>query len=161
MRFYWAVKWKNFDVEDLLVSDGRKEIIEREWLKKPEYRQSQTFTLDGESYSFNSIDSITKTSKKIEDTTKLLYASEASFHSRAPMLNEAGEVVTNWYKKLVSSKEYYNFYGKHPSYRTLDKDPSGIWVAFRLAERQNGDRPNTVELCNESEVERLWRVAYS
>lgn len=155
-NFYWAIKWKSYSIEDLLVNDKQKEYIENEWIKNPEHRQSQTFKLNGETYSYNSIDSITKTSQRITDDTKLLYANEAGLHDRSPIINSDGDVVTNWYKKLVTKKEYENYYSKHPSYHLVSKDAGDIWVGFRIAERENGYRPDNIEQCNESEAERLW-----
>lgn len=155
--FYWAIKWKSYSVEDLLVSEKQKNYIEDEWVKNPEQRQHQTFKLDGETYSYNSIDSITKTAKRIQDDTKLLYATEAALHSKKAMMNADGEAISNWYKKLVTRKEYDNYYGKHPSYLFVNKDDGGIWVGFRYVEKENGERPDTMEQCNEQECERLWK----
>jgi hypothetical protein len=156
MSFYWAIKWKSYSVEDLLVNGNQKEYIENEWIKDPDDRKSPTFKLNGELYSYSSIDSITRTSKPIVDETKLLYASEASARSKAPMMNADGDVITNWYKKLVSTKGYDSYYGKHPSYYFVGKEDSGIWVGFRLAEKENGERADTVEQCTEGETEKLW-----
>lgn len=153
MSFYWAVKFKSYEREDLLINEKVKEYIETEWIKGAQ----QTFTFDKEIYSYNSIDSIVRTNKQIIDLTKLLYAAEATKNSKSPMFNSNGEIITNWYKKLVTRKEYENYYSKHPSYKTLDKDANGIYIAFRLVEKENGSRPDSVEQCSEQEVERLCR----
>ena len=154
---YWSIRWKSYSVEELLVNNKQKEYIENEWVKVSEHRKHQTFKLNGETYSYNSIDSITKTNKPILDNTKLLYASELAIHNKGAMIDAGGDTITNWYKKLISSKEYESYYGKHPAYYFLDKDDSGIWVGFRYVEKENGERPDTIEQCNEQESERLWK----
>lgn len=156
MANFWAIKWKSFSIADLLVNEKQKDYIEAEWIKQPEQRRSQQFTLDGETYSYNSIDSITRTSQSIDSAMKLLYASEKPL-GNSPIFNADGDVVTGWYKKLVTRREYENYYGKHPSYITLDKDSSGVWVGFRIVERENHSRPENIELCTINESERLCK----
>lgn len=158
---WWAVKWKSYSVAELLVNEKQKEYIESEWTKEPENRRSQQFTLAGETYSYNSIDSITRTSSKIDNALKLLYSNEAESKNKSVIFNSDGEAVTSWYKKSVTRKEYDNYYGKHPSYYTLSKDNTDIWVAFRIVKKSNGDRPDNVEPCTEGESERLWqKISY-
>jgi hypothetical protein len=155
--YYWAIKWKNYSVGDLLVTPKAKEFIEAQWILEPDQRASKTFKYEGETYSYDSIDNITHTSKKINDFTKQLYSGQSLLQSRDPLVNEDGDVVTAWYKKLLTTKEYEGYYAKHPSYYTLDKGDGGIWVGMRLAVLANGDRPDTVELCTEDESRKLWK----
>lgn len=155
--YYWAIKWKSYAVEDLYVNDAQKEAIEREWIKETKDRKHQTFTLNKETYSFSSIDSITKTNKRIESVTKLLYAAEAALNSNAPLIDDDGDVVTHWYKKLVSIREFENFYAKHHAYYLIDKADGGVWVGMRLVEKENGNRSDQVELCTREESDKLWK----
>jgi len=158
---WWSIRWKSYSIEDLLVNPNQKEYIEDEWVKLPENRKSQQFQLNGEWYSYNSIDSITRTNKKIEDAIKLLYSAEAESKSISAVENSEGEVVTHWYKKSITRKEYDSYYGRHPSYITLSKDGSDIWTAFRIAEKQNGSISDNIEKCTEWEAEKLWqKVSY-
>jgi len=158
---WWSINWKSYSTDSLLVNEKQKEYIESEWTKEPENRRSQQFTLAGETYSYNSIDSITRTSSKIDSAIKLLYSEEAKSKSKSAVYNQDREAVTSWYKKLITRKEYDNYYGKHPSYFTLSIDNSDIWVAFRLVTKSNGDRPDNIEPCTEGESERLWqKVSY-
>jgi len=158
---WWSIRWKSYSIEDLLVNPNQKEYIEDEWVKLPENRKSQQFQLNGEWYSYNSIDSITRTNKKIEDAIKLLYSAEAESKSISAVENSEGEVVTHWYKKSITPKEYESYYGKHPSYITLSKEGGDIWTAFRIAEKRNGFISDSIEKCTEWEVERLWqKVSY-
>jgi len=94
---YWSIEWKNYNYPNLLVNPKQKEYIEDEWIKLPENRKSQQFQLNGEWYSYNSIDNITRTNKKIEDAIKLLYSAEAESKSKSATYNSEGEVITNWY----------------------------------------------------------------
>lgn len=155
--YYWAIKWKSYNVEDLYINEKVKDFIESEWIKEPEKRQLQTFKLDGETYSYNSIDSITKTNKKITDFTKMLYADGAKALKREPLVNDEGDVVTAWYKKFVSTKEYEKTYAPSSLYYLLEKADGGVWVGIRIPIMTNGYRPDSVEPCTEQEAERLWR----
>jgi hypothetical protein len=157
---WWSINWKSYSTDSLLVNEKQKEYIESEWTKEPENRRSQQFTLAGETYSYNSIDSITRTSSKIDSAIKLLYSEEAKSKSKSAVYNQDREAVTSWYKKSITRKEYDNYYGKHPSYFTLSMDSSYIWVAFRLVKKSNGDRPDNIEPCTEGESERLWQKAF-
>lgn len=157
MRYYWSIKFKDYKVADLLIENKAKEYIESEWVKEPENRLHQTFKYNNEVYSYSSIDSITQTSQKVTDLTKMLYSGEAMKTSNSPLVNEDGEVVTMWCKRLVTIREYENLYSKHTCYYLLDKADNGVWVGVRIAVMENGNRPDTVEECTEVEADRLWR----
>lgn len=158
--YYWAVKWKSFDEDDLLVSVNQKDYIETEWGKDPKDRVSQTFKIKGEIYSYGSIERIVQTTKRILDSQKLLYAAgEAMTRKKTPLINEDGDVVTAWYKRYISNKEYESYYAKNPTYKMVEKEDGGVWVGFRKVIHENEDISTDIEPCTEDEANRLWKYA--
>lgn len=151
----WAIKWKSYSLADLIVNENQKLFIEAEWTKIPELRKSQQFTLAGETYSYSSIDSITRASQSIDNAVKLLYSAEAP-KGYGAVINKENEAVAHWYKKFVTLKEYENYYGRHPSYRTLSRESNGVWVAFRIIKKENGSILDGVEPCTDYEEDKLW-----
>lgn len=155
--YYWAIKWKQFNEDDLLVNEKQKEYIESEWNKSKEDRQSQTFKVKGEQYSYDSIERIVHTTKKILDSQKLLYAAGQQIGKKIPLINEDGDVVTAWYKRFVSNKEFENYYSKHHNYKAVDKEDGGVWVGFRKVLHENETISDDIELCTEEEADKLWK----
>lgn len=156
--FYWAIKWKKYGEGDLYVTDKQKEFIESEWIKEPDQRQSQQFKIKGEYYRYDSIDSIQRSTKKVESDLKQLYAGEAPKVHRVPLTAEEDGyevVVTQWVKKYVSLKEYETYVKN--GYKTLEKEDSGVWIAVRVAVYEDGYIPDGCETCNEEESNRLWK----
>src|SRR5690606_30282769 len=99
---------------------------------------------------------VERTTKRVEDDTKKLYAGEAMKLSKEPLIDDEGCVVTNWYKKLVTPKEYESYYAKSSSYYLLSRDANEIWIGIRIVEMENGDRPDYLEICTKEEADRLW-----
>jgi hypothetical protein len=156
--YYWAIKWKSFNEDELLVSEKQKEYIEAEWNKSKEARTSQTFKIKGETYSYDSIERIISTTKKILDSQKLLYAAGQDLtRKKQPLVNEDGDVVTSWYKRYVSDKEYNTKYNGHSSYKIIGKEDGGIWIGFRKIMYDMDDMADDIEPCTEEEANRLWR----
>ncbi len=153
---YWTIKWKNYKEEPLEITEKQAEYLMAERAKSN--RANETFTIHGEQYSFSSIDTIQKTTKKIESDTKLLYASAAQLLEKPkPIINEDGEVVTNWYKTLVDKREYAKYFSVQPDYMLLKKTDGGnYWMAFRKAEMTNLTVPDHLELCDKTECDQLW-----
>lgn len=155
--YYWAIKWKSFDEDDLLVSVKQKEYIESQWGKDPKDRDSQTFKIKGETYSYSSIERIVQTTKRILDSQKLLYAAGQQIGKKVPIIDEEGCVVTAWYKRYISNKEYETKYAKSSFYKTVSKEEGGIWMGFRKVMHENEDISDDIEPCTEEESNRLWK----
>lgn len=155
--YYWAIKWKQFNEEPLLVNEKAKAYIEAQWELPKEKRESQTFKYKGEQYSYDSIDRIVTTTKKILDSQKLLYAAGQQIGKKVPIINEDGDVVTAWYKRYISNKEYESHYAKNPFYRVVEKEDGGLWIGFRKVLHENEDISTDIELCTEEEADKLWK----
>lgn len=156
--YYWAIRWKSFADPDLLVSEKQAQYIDS-MLDKKEDERPQHFKINGERYSFSDIRRIEQTTKRVEDNTvKLLYSGEDKRNSRGPIIDGEGNVLTNWYKRLVSQKEYDSYYSKQSSYYTLTKEDNGVYIGIRLPEMENGERSSDLELCTKAEAERLWNM---
>ena len=158
--YYWEIKWKKYGEAYLYVTDKQKEYIEAEWIKPADQRDQQQFKLRGEWYSFDSIEGIQRSTKKIETELKTLYAGDAPKVTRAPLTEIDGEyevVVTQWVKKYVSVREYENHYSKHTHYRVLEKDDGGVWLGIRVPVYADSYLPDDTELCTEYESDRLWK----
>lgn len=158
--YYWAIKWKKYGEGDLYVSDKQKEYIESEWIKEPDDRTSQQFKIKGEYYSFSAIESIQRSTKRVETDLKQLYAGDAPKVSRSPltaMEDDLEVVVTQWVKKYVSQRDYETNYAKNSSYKTLEKDDGGVWMAVRVAVYNDSHIPDECEPCTEAESDRLWK----
>lgn len=154
---YWTIKWKNYKEDPLEINEKQAEFLMAERAKSN--RSTETFTIHGEQYSFSSIDTIQKTTKKIESEVPLLYAEASRMLEKSrPVLNEDGEVVTNWYKTLVDKREYTKYYSAQPDYMLLQKTGGGnYWVAFRRPEMTNSIPADHLEICTKEEAELLWR----
>ena len=158
--YYWEIRWKKYGEAYLYVNDKQKEYIEAEWIKPPEQRSSQQFKINGEYYSYDSIDGIQRSTKKIESDLKQLYAGEAPKVKRSPLTTtEDGYdvIVTQWVKKYISQKEYEQHYSKHSHYRILAKEDAAVWIAIRVPVYEDGYLPDDTELCDEAESDRLWK----
>jgi len=158
--YYWEIRWKKYGEAYLYVTDKQKEYIEEEWIKSPDARKNQQFKINGEYYSYDSIDGIQRSTKKIESNLKQLYAGEAPTVKRNPLttIEDGYEVVvTQWVKKYISQKEYEQSYSKNSSYKILSKEDAGVWVAVRVACYEDGYVPEECELCDEAESDRLWK----
>lgn len=156
--YYWAIKWKKYGEADLYVTDKQKEYIEAEWVKEPEQRQSQQFKIKGEYYRYDSIDSIQRSTKRVEENVKMLYADNTPV-KRAPLTAKEDDyevVVTQWIKKYISPREWENDYSKR-GYKLLSKDDAGVWIAMRIAVYEDGYLPENTEVCDEAESDRLWK----
>jgi len=157
--FYWAIKWRKYGEGDLYVNDKQKEYIEAEWIKDPEDRKSQQFKIKDESYRYDSIDGIQRSTKRIEPDTKALYAGEAPKAKRIPLTTVQDGydvIVTQWIKRYVSLKEYEHYL--KIGYKMLAKEDSGVWVATRVAVYEDGFVPGDTELCDEAESDRMWKT---
>lgn len=156
--YWWAIKWKSFAEADLLVSEKQAEYIDKK-LDLPASERGEFFKINGEKYSYSDIRRVERTTKRIQSDTKALYSGLADSLNEGPIINEDGDVTTNWYKKLVTAKEYESYYAKAHSYYLISRDGADCWVAIRLVEKVNGDRPDYLELCTKEEAERLWKIS--
>ena len=156
MGYYWRIKWRDYNEQDILISEKQGRYINEQLILEP---RPDRFTINGIAYRYNAIDVVEPTTKKIASDIKMLYAGGAELLKSGPVINGEGDVVANWCKKIVSGKEYEKYYGAHPGYYTLSRDgTSSVTIAFRYAEELNRARPDGIELCSEAETERLWRV---
>lgn len=158
--YYWEIRWKKYGEAYLYVTDKQKEFIEEEWIKTPDQRKNQQFKINGEYYSYDSIEGIQRSTKKIESNLKQLYAGDAPKVRRAPLTTvEDGYdvIVTQWVKKYISQKEYEQHYSKHSHYRILSKEDSSVWIAIRVPVYEDGYLPDDCEPCDEAESDRLWK----
>lgn len=158
--YYWEIKWKKYGEAYLYVTDKQKEFIESEWIKAPDQRNNQQFKINGEYYSFDSIDGIQRSIKKVGSDLLQLYAGEAPNVKRAPLtaMEDGYEVVvTQWVKKYVSQKEYDQTYSKNSHYKVLSKEDAAVWLACRVACYEDGYIPDDCEPCDEAESDRLWK----
>lgn len=158
--YYWEIRWKKYGEAYLYVTDKQKEYIEAEWIKPSDQRQNQQFKINGEYYSYDSIDGIQRSTKRIEQDIKQLYAGESPKVGHIPLtIKEDGYdvVVTQWVKKYISLKEYDQTYSKNSFYKVLNKEDAAVWVACRVACYEDGYIPDDCEPCDEAESERLWK----
>lgn len=161
MSYYWRIKWKDYNEQELLVSEAQGKYLNEQLTTDPVIRGDR-FTLNGIAYRYDAIDNVEPTTKRVEDKVKALYAGRAEELKTGPLIDTEGYVVTNWYKKVISSKEYEKYYANHPSYYTLDRaDTGNVTIAFRRVEEINGDRPTDIDLCTEDEASRLWKYTDS
>ena len=157
--YYWEIRWKKYGEAYLYVTDKQKEFIEEEWIKSPDARKNQQFKINGEYYSYDSIDGIQRSTKRIESDVKQLYAGEIQ-PKRIPLteMEDGYEVVvTQWVKKYISQKEYDQTYSKNTFYKVLEKEDAAVWVACRVACYEDGYIPDDCEPCDEAESDRLWK----
>lgn len=156
--YYWAIKWKSFADPDLLISEKQAQYLDG-MLDKAESERGTYFKINGERYSYSDIRRIEQTTKRIEDNqVKLLYSGEEKRNSNSPIIDGEGNVLTNWYKKLVTQKEYDQYYAKSSSYYVLTKEDNSVLIGIRLPELENGERSPELELCTKAEAERLWNM---
>lgn len=158
MEYYWAIKWKSFTESDLLVNQRQAEYIDTK-LDEPEGSRGKFFKVKGERYTYDDIRKIERTTIKINPDVKMLYDGEALKISNEPLYDAEGYVVTNWYKMLISPREYEQKYAKSSSYHIIDKTPDGYWVGVRCVEYEDSRRSDYLEICTELEAERLWRIS--
>jgi len=155
MSYYWRIKWRDYNEQELLISEKQAQIINQNLTLE---NRPERFVINKIPYRYDAIDVVEPTTKKVEEDVKQLYAGGAERLKTGPILDEEGFVIANWYKRQVSSKEFEKYYANHPSYYTLERLDSGnIVIAFRRAEEINATRPADLELCTEQEVERLWK----
>lgn len=156
--YYWAIKWKSFTEADLLLSEKQAKFIDQK-LDEPAENRGEFFKINGERYRYDDIRKVERTTRRIEDDTKKLYSGEAMKLSKEPLIDGEGCVVTNWYKMLVTPKEYESNYAKHSSYYLMDKSPDGYWIGIRCIEYENGERSDYLELCTKEEADKLWKLS--
>lgn len=105
------------------------------------------------------ISAVEESNTKIPDDNIYLLADGKDGSAKPEaILNLQGEVVTNWYKKFVSAKQYHGYYAALPSYHVLASDANGATIAFRKIEYYNDvkDANSDIELCTPEEADRLW-----
>jgi hypothetical protein len=155
--YYYQVIWKDFSRDPLIVTQKVGEYLQAQ-RELPEDKQIKLFTYQKAQYELSSISSVEPTTKKVISTDqKQLYAGGMQLKKRVPLINEDGDVVTAWYKKFVTTKEFENYYAKSHNYYTVEKDGAGVWVGFRKVMMENDDIPVDIEPCTEAEAERLWK----
>ena len=156
--YYWEIRWKKYGEAYLYVTDKQKEYIEEQWVKPADQRNAQQFKINGEYYSYDSIEGIQRSTKKVESDLKQLYAGEVQAKRIPLTTKEDGydAVVTQWVKKYISQKEYEQHYSKHSHYRILTKEDAAVWIAIRVPVYEDGYLPDDCEPCDEVESERLW-----
>jgi len=159
MSYKWRIKWKDFNEQELIISEAQGKFL-NEKLIQDEKERGDRFVINGIPYLYSSINNVEPTTQKEDSDIKSLMAGTGAELTSGPLIDNEGFVVTNWVKKLVSSKEYEGYYARHPSYYSLDRtDNGGIYIAFRRVEQINSERPSDVELCTEQEAERLWKYS--
>lgn len=155
--YYWRIKWKDYNEQELIITDNQGKYLNNQLILDPTTRGDR-FTLNGVAYRYDSIDNVEPTTKRVESDIKQLLAGAGLNLESGPMLDLEGYVIANWYKRLISSKDYERYYARHPAYYTLDRGDSGnITIAFRRVEMMNSEHPTDIELCNEQESNRLWK----
>lgn len=157
--YYWEIRWKKYGEAYLYVTDKQKEYIETEWVKPSDQRSAQQFKINGEYYSYDSIEGIQRSTKKVESDLKQLYAGEVPVKRLPLTTKEDGYdvIVTQWVKRYVSQREYEQTYSKNNSYKMLSKEDAGVWLAIRVACYEDGYIPDGCEPCDEAESDRLWK----
>ena len=157
MAYKWRIKWKDYNEQELLITEAQGKYL-NEQLVLDEAQRGDRFTLNNIPYLYSSINNVEPTTRKEDEDIKSLMAGTDAELTSGPIMDNEGFVVTNWCKKLVSSKEYEGYYARHHSYYTLDRtDTGGVWIAFRRVEQLNSERPSDVEICTEQEADRLWK----
>lgn len=75
-----------------------------------------------------------------------------------PLLNPDGSVLSNWYKKGVTQREWNSYYSKHPGYYRLSTEGGTVVMGFRRVEHKNSYIPDDIYQCTDDEVRRLEHV---
>lgn len=76
------------------------------------------------------------------------------------LLNDNGEVITNWYKINVGTQEWEKSYASHIHYHKLVSDDKSIWVAVRLPEYSGFyERGQEVVKCDAVESKLLDKIS--
>lgn len=153
MSYYWRIKWRDYNEQELLITDKQAQIINQNLVLE---NRPERFTLNSIPYRYDAIDVVEPTTKKVEEDTSLLGSGDTKLES-GPVVDQEGSVVTNWYKKQVTSKEYESYYGKHHGYYLLSRDANEIWIAIRVPEEFNKEKNPELELCSQGEADRLWK----
>jgi len=155
MNYYWRIKWKDYNEQELLISEKQAQVINQNLVLE---NRPERFVINKIPYRYDAIDVVEPTTKKVLDDVKALYAGTAEKLKTGPIIDEEGDVIANWYKKTISSKEYEKYYAGHPSYYTIGRNDSGnVIIAFRKAEEYNGNRAEDIEICTAEETERMWK----
>jgi len=155
-KYYYAIK--RFKDEPLLVTPSIAMKIAR---AKAEGKESVIFKHEGEDMLLDcrAISAVEETRQLIpKSNVYLLEEGENLGGPPEPILNMAGAVITNWYKKPVSGKEWNSYYSKMASYKLLAQEGGVHWIAWRKPMVKNDphqEQPGTVP-CTKEESERLW-----
>ena len=69
-----------------------------------------------------------------------------------PRINDNGEVIVEYVKKLVSKQSFKSYYAAHPSYSFLAEMDNGIVIGFTRAKK--GDTlPDHLQYANPGEID--------
>jgi len=154
--YLWQIKWKDYNDPPLTVSEKQAKFIDAA-LEETEEKRGKYFKINGEKYSYSDVRQVVKTNKPVNDT-KMLYQGEADDLNESALINEEGDVVASWYKRMVTNREYESYYSRHHAYKLVSRDNGELWVACRVVEKVNGIRPEHLEPCTESEARMLWKT---
>lgn len=155
---YWEVK--RIKEEPILVSPKQAQGV------TSAIRDGKDFVVLGDKMMVNTktIASVEETNQTIPQSTYLLAENKADEGEKpTPVLNLEGAVVTNWWKRPVSMKEWLAYYSKLSSYLLVSSDGTGAMIAWRRPELYNDNRREVygAEICTKEEAERLWRAESS
>lgn len=151
MNYKWVIK--RYKEPEIIVSQTLGEASLAAWKAG-----SEIISLpDDINVSRASISAIEKTS---QPDNLYLAITSGVMTKVAPLLNDNGEVLTNWYKMNVGSQNYERHYSSMVHYYKLISADNSIWVAVRLPEYSGiYERSQEAVKCDDQESKMLDRMS--